>query len=96
MEPSTILQSYQALSLRKGKENNGTDKKKQPTPKFPSSEARTILLKGNDDRANSLYVSAVGDLIPVCKTTVFTLSIGTPYLLTVLLLKFETVHSTTS
>ena len=28
--------------------------------------------------------------------TVFTLSIGTPYLLTILVLKFETVHSTTS
>ena len=28
--------------------------------------------------------------------TVFTLSIETPYLLTILLLKFEVVHSTTS
>ena len=29
-------------------------------------------------------------------TTVFTLIIGTPYLLTILVLKFEIVHSTTS
>ena len=30
------------------------------------------------------------------KCTVFTLSIGMPYLLTILILKFEIVHSTTS
>ena len=29
------------------------------------------------------------------QTTIISLSIGTPYLLTIILLKFETVHSTT-
>ena len=31
-----------------------------------------------------------------CTNTVFTLSIGTPYLLTILVVMFEIVHSTTS
>ena len=34
-------------------------------------------------------------LIPMSGVTVLTLSIGTPYLLTILVLKFEIVHSTT-
>ena len=35
-------------------------------------------------------------LYKICSNyTVFTLSIGTPYLLTILVLKFEIVHSTT-
>ena len=35
------------------------------------------------------------DLFVCSKGTIITLSIGTPYLLTIILLKFEIVHSTT-
>ena len=32
----------------------------------------------------------------ICLATIFILSIGTPYLLTILVQKFEVVHSTTT
>ena len=42
---------------------------------------------------NKLYFKVPAQIVTEHK--VFTLSIGTPYLLTILVLKFEIVHSTT-